>query len=157
MPLRQPQLDRLTALFQSPPFELGQRFTRADEGLVAETIRLLDELLQYVDGLGGRVAFREDVGTYGKIQDITSLVSSMAWSVRQSPIPDRSSEQLIPEFNFFYGTGVGYFANGVQFVCTHDNDLALFIGRDRAYLRFHLLRAFQEASRYLRASTPQNT
>jgi len=62
---------------------------------------------------------------------------------------DKAVTIITPTINHFYGAGTGQFANGLEFNCEYEQEMAFFIGTDRVYFYRHLLRAFLEARRYL--------
>ena len=141
-------------------FNRTAAFTNVTRTLFVGLIPLLGDLLQQSEQAGKRIDFLDEVGTNGKIQDITSLLAAMRRSLYNfagSVSKDPGLTIVDPAINHFYGAGVGYFANGLFFRCDHDDELAFFVGYDRVFFFRHLVRAFNEAKMYLQAtlnSTP---
>ena len=107
---------------------------------------------------GRRIDFLDEVGTNGRIEDITSLITGMCRHLDDmdqginEPAPDR---QTIPSvIRHFFGAGVGYFPDGLFFSCPYEDDLTFFIGRNRIFFTRHMVRAFAEAKSYLEAGIP---
>ncbi|GAB3886460.1 hypothetical protein [Spirosoma agri] len=153
------QLDQnLMAIDQhvhEPAFNRDVAYTTKTQSLFIELVNLESDLLEQAEQAGKRVDFFDEVGTNGKIQDITSLIYAMRQSVNTINANQNTPETntaVVPVINHFYGAGNGYFPNGLFFRCDHDDDLAFFVGQDRIYFHRHLVRAFTEAKAYLQAT-----
>lgn len=147
-------LDRLSYiadLFQSPTFGLTTPFTRQSQADWIDLIREVGDLVNQAKRWGHRIAFTDEVSTGEATQDITSLLESMCQSafVITSGQAPTDLTIIYPTFNHWYGAGIGYFANGVYFNCSHRRELAFFINQDRIYFYRHLMRAYLEAGHYL--------
>lgn len=144
---RQPRLNRLHQLIESDVFSRSRPDDGACELAFVDVIRLLNSLLQQSEEAGHRVDFIKEVGVHGKLQDITSLISSIDHSlIRETDIPPHFAAN---QFNCYYDAGSGYFANGVFFSADYDDEVAFFVGDQRVYLNRHIKRALQEAEQYL--------
>ena len=143
----QPSINRLHQLLGSDVFDRNRPNDGTCERAFTEVIRLLDGLLRQAEAAGQRIDFTKEVGVHGKIQDITSLISSMHSTLQSETAT--GAGPAANQFNCYYDAGNGYFANGVFFVSEYDNEVAFFVGEERVYLNRHLKRAMQEAETYL--------
>lgn len=138
-----------------PCFKRGAIFTDLTQSLFVKLVLLEDKLLEQAEKAGHRIDFLDEVGTNGRIEDVTSLLHNCqpllynfdAASGRKAN-PEGLTILAI-DLNHFYGSGVGHFANGLFFRCDHDDELAFFVGRNRILFYRHLVRAFNEAKAYL--------
>jgi hypothetical protein len=136
-------------------FNRNAPYTNLTQSLFIELLSLEGDLLQQSEQAGKRIDFLDEVGSNGKVQDITSLIYSMRQSVYNFNANRHTHENItviVPDMNHFYGAGNGYFPNGLFFVCDHEDELAFFVGQDRIYFYRHLVRAFNEARTYLQAT-----
>lgn len=149
-------LNHLEQCLQNDCFKRDALFTDLTQSLFSRLIIDVDDLLQQAQRAGKRIDFLDEVGTNGRIEDITSLIHSIRQAVSTVDKPTQTStpnqEVDGPVINHFYGAGVGYFANGLFFTCSHEDELAFFVDRNRIYFHRHLVRAFGEAKTYLQTA-----
>ncbi len=142
---RQSQDNRLHQLVDSDVFTQNRSDDKACEQAFVEVIQLLNAVLTQSEQSGRRIDFTKEVGVQGKVQDVTSLVSSLARSlILKSGQPNQFADG---QFNCYQGAGTGYFANGAFFTADHADDVAFYVGDQRIYLNRHIKRAMQEAGR----------
>lgn len=148
-------LNQLEHYLDHPCFRRDAIFTELTQSMFVKLVLLESALLEQAQQAGKRIDFLDEVGTNGRIEDITSLLGSISQSLYtfDSASISKDSHATItiirPEFNHFYGAGMGYFANGLFFSCAHEDELAFFVGRNRIYFYRHLRRAFDQAKGYL--------
>lgn len=146
-------LDQVEQLLNQPCFRRDAAFTSLTQSLFIDLILFEEKVLQQAEQAGRRIDFSDEVGTNGRVEDITSLIHIMSQSVydfsKKSTGRIAETQILTPFINHFYGAGVGYFSNGLFFACEHDDELAFFVDRNRVFFYRHLTRAFDEAKRYL--------
>ena len=146
---------QLEQLLHHDCFQRAASFSSLTRTLFIELLGLEDQLLQQAQRAGKRIDFIEEVGTNGRIEDISSLVHHMSQSVYDfepeaaSNTPNR--QIITPYLNHFYGAGVGYFTNGLFFTCPYEDELTFFVGRNRVFFYRHLVRAFNEARSYFKS------
>lgn len=150
-------LDRIEQILNQACFKRDAPYTSLTQSSFIKLIGLEKELLEQAQQVGKRIDFLDEVGTNGRIEDITSLVTGMSqfiYNFDQNE-RDRLHEETIlaPHINHFYGAGVGYFSNGLFFTCNYDDELAFFVGRNRIFFYRHLVRAFDEAKVYLQGAS----
>ncbi|OIN57402.1 hypothetical protein [Arsenicibacter rosenii] len=151
------EIARIELLLNDPCFRRDATFDDATQSNFINLIFLEDALLRQAERAGKRIDFMDEVGTNGRIEDITSLITIMSRHIYEFNKKDGGGGTLSdgkiisPHINHFYGAGVGYFPNGLFFSCIHEDDLAFFVGSSRIFFSRHLVRAFEEAKSYLQS------
>ena len=148
-------LDQIEQLLNQTCFKRDAIYTSLTQSSFIKLINLEAKLLRQAQQAGKRIDFLDEVGTNGRIEDITSLITMMsqfAFDFDKQTDNIRQEKILTPDINHFYGAGVGYFSNGLFFSCNHDDELAFFVGRNRIFFYRHLVRAFDEAKTYLQGA-----
>ncbi|MBD2699988.1 hypothetical protein IC229_05035 [Spirosoma sp. BT702] len=153
-------LNKIEQYLHNACFKRQASFSTLTQSLFIELIRLENELLHQSELTGKRIEFLDEVGTNGRIEDITSLIHNMSQSVhdfdKNAEMASSKEEKIItPHINHFYGAGVGYFANGLFFTCDHEDELAFFVDRNRIFFYRHMVRAYEEAKGYLQSLFPE--
>jgi hypothetical protein len=107
----------------------------------------LRDLLSKAEKYTQRIAFTDDVLTNNHVRDITDAVTS----VRNACCHLDSYEHQCDEkgnrtsFVVVYGKGKFMKFGDLEVECEYDDDVAVFYGRNRLYLKRHIVRAFREA------------
>ncbi|WP_461093942.1 hypothetical protein [Spirosoma gilvum] len=145
-------LSQISQLLQSQDFTSGSPFTQQSQVCWIKLIRAVSDLVRQASLAGKRINFIDEVSAHDPSQDITTLLDVMrqsAFVLRADALNQPDLKILSPALNQFNGVGSGHFPNGLFFTCSHRNERAFFIGRDRIYFYRHLMRAYMEAGRYL--------
>ncbi len=151
-------LIRIELLLNEPCFKREAVFTSLTQSNFIRLIFLEEALLMQAQQAGNRIGFLDEVGTNGRIEDITSLITGMCRHLDEAnPKINKASsdQQTIPSIRHFFGAGTGYFPDGLFFSCPYEDELTFFIGRNRIFFSRHLVRAFVEAKSYLRSAIPE--
>lgn len=149
-------IDRIEQVLNQACFKRDATYTSLTQSSFIKLIGLEKELLEQTQQAGKRIDFLDEVGTNGRIEDITSLVTGMSQLIDNFDQVQRDRIHEEPVFasqiNHFYGAGVGYFSNGLFFICNYEDELAFFVGSSRILFYRHLVRAFDEAKSYLQSA-----
>ncbi|WP_454825348.1 hypothetical protein [Paraburkholderia xenovorans] len=105
----------------------------------------LNDLLQKADDSGHRVTFNDYIGASAGINDVTTLVNKC----RNAACHIGSSESNIDTNVFKFTVVVGEVPNAMRigehiYGCDFADDIAIFYGKNRLYLRRHAQRALDE-------------
>jgi hypothetical protein len=148
------QLIRTRRLLGSDVFTSKAPFSADTQAGWIELILAVSDLVRQSSLAGKRINFTNDVNMSGGQKDVTDLLDTMrnsAYVVKANPLTQSDLTIIHPAFNQLTGSGRGNFANGLFFSSSHKYEKAFFIGRDRIFFYRHLMRAFIEASRYLKS------
>jgi len=148
------QLTRTRRLLGSDMFTSKVPFSADTQADWIELILAISDLVRQSSLAGKRINFTNEVGLPGGQKDITDLLDSMrksAYVAKANPLTQSDLTIIHPAFNQLTGSGRGNFANGLFFSSSHKYEKVFFIGRDRIFFYRHLMRAFIEASRYLKS------
>lgn len=104
----------------------------------------LNDLLQKAKLDGKRVDFADDMEITETIADVTDLIRAC----RNAACHVTSGEHKIDagKFTFCVTSGYGpraFVINGQEMGCDYADDIAIYYGKNRVYLRRHLLRSFE--------------
>ncbi|QKZ12731.1 hypothetical protein [Spirosoma sp. KUDC1026] len=150
------KLIQLDHLLNQNCFTRDALYEPATEAALIAILRLEEALLNQTELAGKRIDFLDEVGTNGRIEDITSLLQVINRHLYDFTGSTGANAEykwlrvITPQINHFYGAGWGYFhSNGVVFSCSHEDELAFFVGPYRVFFFRHLVRAYQEARLYL--------
>lgn len=105
----------------------------------------IHDLAQRAKAIGRTLTFNDDVDLINGITNITDLISKL----RNAVCHIRSPSRKFGEASFVFGRIVGYMPNGIKFEnytqgCNYPDDVALYYGEYRFYLRRHGTRAIAE-------------
>lgn len=105
----------------------------------------LNDLLMKARKDGRPVTFRDHLDALEKVDDVTDLVQKLRNAVCHINSPLRN---IGPSpFSFFRFEGRCHVnANGVRIGCDFDDDIAIYYGQFRIYLRRHIARSIDELS-----------
>lgn len=108
----------------------------------------LSDLAAKAKAEGRRLTFSEDVDITEDINDVTDLISKL----RNAACHVRSKSRNIGESAFYFNRFFGYFPKiiekqGVFYGCDFADDVAVYYGQYRFYLKRHASRAVEELSR----------
>ena len=106
----------------------------------------LNDVLQKASSMGKRISFIDDVFPNDGSQDVTTLINNC----RNACCHISSGKHLFENNKFTFMVMIGKHENGVvingqSLGCQYEDDVAIFWGNIRLYLKRNLLRAFQEA------------
>jgi hypothetical protein len=142
------------ALFNSGIFNAGATAGVVFEASVTLLLIHLNDLLQKAKIDGKRVSFTDDVTVSDAIRDVTDVVRAC----RNAACHVTSGEHKIDAGKFTFCTAAGYnptafTIKGVEMGCGYHDDIAVYYGPTRVYLRRHLLRSFEEIARIYKEET----
>lgn len=136
------------------------------ESAFIEILIRLDELLAVVNKLGKRISFTHDLKLFPNVRDITDTIKACRHAVchvrgrhqlanatgnpKPEHTPLKPSDYHV-EFNAAWGKGVLFETLNFKLESDHNDDIAIFYGAHRLYLKRHIIRAFQEAKAILDA------
>ena len=104
----------------------------------------LDDLLQKLSQLGERVDFNDDIAS-GDVTDLANKIrNAMNHPTSGEHILDKQA-QVKATFCVAMGKGTMMEINGKKIGSDYDDDVAIFFGEHRMYLKRHLVRALNEA------------
>ena len=107
----------------------------------------LRDLLSKTEKYAKRISFSEDVMTNEYVHDITDAISA----VRDACCHINSFKRLFDDkgnrgsFIVNYGKGNLFKINDLELKSDYVDDIAFFYGKNRLYLKRHIIRAFKEA------------
>lgn len=105
----------------------------------------LNDLLQKAKDDDARVSFSDDVTVADKLSDVTDLVSKCRNAACHIGSPLHFIETNKFTFNVIGGKSPNAMRIGdVYYGCDYEDDIAIYYGAFRLYLRRHALRAFNE-------------
>lgn len=112
-----------------------------------ELMICLRDLLYKAEKYAGRVAFTDDIETNNYVKDITGVVTAIRDACCHI---DSFKAHLDGNFNrgrflTFYGKGVFMKGNDFELKSDYDDDIAIFFGANRLYMKRGIVRAFEEA------------
>jgi hypothetical protein len=105
----------------------------------------LNDLAQRARVLGKPLTFADDVDLVSGIENVTDLISKM----RNAICHIRSPSRNINEGTFVFNRVIGYMPNaimcdGISLGCNYADDVAVYYGQYRFYVRRHGQRAIDE-------------
>lgn len=115
------------------------------QSAVVHLLICLNDLLAKANQDGKRVSFTQDIKTCAEINDITALVAKCRNAACHISSPLNNLETNRFAFNCAAGKDPGAFQiNGVSIGCDFEDDIAVYYGTYRLYLRRNALVALQE-------------
>lgn len=150
----QSSISRCADLFNSGIFTSGSTAGVVFEASVTLLLVHLSDLLQKAKIDGKRVSFVDDVTVSDAIADVTDVVRAC----RNAACHVTSGQHQIDAGKFTFCVVAGYSPtafsiNGVDRGCAYHDDLAIYYGSTRVYLRRHLLRSFEEVATLYKEET----
>ncbi|EGH74770.1 hypothetical protein [Pseudomonas syringae] len=140
----QASIYRCESIFNSGVFNTGNSAGILFESALTHLLINLHDLMQKARIDEKRIVFTDDIELTKSIADITDLVSTC----RNAVCHISSGEHLIDsgKFTFCVVTGLSpnaFVINDKARGCEHIDDIAVYFGETRIYLKRHLLRAFE--------------
>ncbi|MDU8501039.1 hypothetical protein RYB01_17880 [Pseudomonas syringae] len=140
----QASISRCREIFNSGVFNDGNKAGVLFESAVTHLLIHLNDLLQKANIDKRRISFVEDVEVTDSVTDVTDLVRAC----RNAACHVTSGEHKIDagKFTFCVAAGVGpkhFVINGKEMGCEYSDDIAIYYGVNRLYIRRHLLRSFE--------------
>ncbi|QXE08532.1 hypothetical protein GTQ41_17065 [Pseudomonas sp. AN-B15] len=148
----QASVSRCADLFNCGVFNSNNTAGPLFESAVTLLLVHLNDLLQKAKQDGKRIDFSDDMEATDVVADITDLVRTC----RNAACHVTSGEHKIDSNKFTFcvtsGYGPGAFViNGQEMGCDHEDDMAIYYGKNRIYLRRHLLRSFELVAQMYRS------
>ncbi|MFZ1218218.1 MAG: hypothetical protein WAO00_02940, partial [Chthoniobacterales bacterium] len=139
-----------TALFQPRIQDCHPLFWSA----ITEVLINLRDLCWFADKAQARLAWSDDLSPNTLCKDVTDLITfcrdGLCHSHTYHKYIDRDTE-MVGIKNIVTGKNdpdlPGMRIGGIELRCEYDNEVALFIGKERLYLKRHIVRAFHELVR----------
>lgn len=143
----QSSISRCGEIFSSGIFNSGNSSGVLFESSVTLLLIHLSDLLQKANIDKKRIDFSDDVDLTDAITDVTDVVRA----ARNAACHVTSGEHKIEsgKFTFCVASGYGpqaYSINGMEMGCNYADDIAIYYGSTRVYVRRHLLRSFEMVS-----------
>ncbi len=145
-------IDDLDRLFRTGIFSSGQVASPFFQPSIVFMLILLNDLLQKAKSSGSRIAFRDDINQQARVMDVTDLVNNCRNAACHLASTLSRVEAGVFRFNVVPGRQPNAIRLGNEtFGSDYDDDIAIFYGANRLYLKRHAVRAFLEAREILRA------
>jgi hypothetical protein len=149
----QSSVSRCADLFNSGIFSSGSSAGVLFEASVTLLLVHLNDLLQKAKLDGNRIDFTDDMETSESIADITDLVRAC----RNAACHVTSGEHKIDsgKFTFCVTSGYGpsaFLIEGQEMGCDHADDIAIYYGKNRVYVKRHLFRSFELVAQMYRSN-----
>lgn len=107
---------------------------------------LLRDLLSKAEKYGkGRVSFTDSIEPFGKVKDVTDLVSYIRNAVCHIDSENHMVDTNKISFCFIKGKGGLAKIDDLELYSEYEDDICFFFGRSKIYLVRHIYRAFREA------------
>ena len=140
----QSSVSRCADLFNCGVFNPSSSAGVLFESAVTLLLVHLNDLLQKAKLDGQRIDFADDMEVPEAMVDVTDLVRAC----RNAACHVTSGEHKIDsgKFTFCVTSGYGpnaFVINGQEMGCDYADDIAIYYGRNRIYLKRHLLRSFE--------------
>jgi hypothetical protein len=140
----QSSVTRCADIFNSGVFNAGSSAGVVFESAVTLVLVHLNDLLQKAKLDGQRINFADDMEVTESMTDVTDLVRAC----RNAACHVTSGEHKIDagKFTFCVTSGYGpqaFVINGHEMGCDYADDIAVYYGKNRVYLKRHLLRSFE--------------
>ncbi|MBI6563311.1 hypothetical protein YA0745_12035 [Pseudomonas synxantha] len=136
-------------LFNSGIFSSGAISGPLFEPAVIMLLINMNDLLAKSNKDQMRVAFADDVELTEKIKDVTDLIRESRNAACHIGSPENLFEGL-GKFTFNVVSGLApeaFNLNGIKLGCDFADDIAVYYGEKRVYLRRHLLRALEAVAK----------
>ena len=131
-------------------FSTGVLDDQSNPLLVAAITRCLiclNDLLNKAASKGCRVDIRDHVITSEKIQDLTDLIREVRNACCHIGSRLHRSGRWNIQWNIVSGVGRVATVDGITFACEFEDEIAIFFGDLRLYVRRNLQRAFDEIAK----------
>lgn len=143
----QSSITRCGNIFNSGIFNAGNSSGVLFEASITLLLVHLNDLLQKANVDKQRIDFSDDVDVTDSVSDVTDVVRA----ARNAACHVTSGEHKLDsgKFTFCVASGYGpraYVINGVEMGCNFEDDIAIYYGSTRVYVRRHLLRSFEMVS-----------
>jgi len=147
----QSSIARCADLFNCGVLSSGNSAGVVFESSVTLLLIHLSDLLQKAKADGHRVAFSDDMEVTEAIPDVTELVRTC----RNAACHVSSGDHKIDmgKFTFCVASGYGpgaFVIDDQRMGCDYADDIAIYYGKNRVYLRRHLLRSFEQVAQMYR-------
>ncbi|MDD5639196.1 MAG: ElyC/SanA/YdcF family protein [Candidatus Pacebacteria bacterium] len=150
------EFSRISEILKSKIFDKENLKNPLVQSAFAELVIRLRNLLYKCDNAGNRINFTDDIvilkDKNGKV--VVGDVTDAVRYIRNSVCHIESDEYLLDNktvfyFNIAYGKiGVAN-VSGIELVSDYEDDVCFFFGDQKLYLNRHIIRAFNEAKRYI--------
>ena len=147
---------RIEELLSCGIFEsAGSRILRS--AAFIELMICLRDLLHKTEKYAKRISFTDDVITNEYVHDITDAVTAL----RDACCHIDSFKRLFDDrgnrgiFNVIYGKGTFMKIDDFEVKSDYEDDTAFFYGKNRLYMKRHIVRAFKEAAELLAPMLPK--
>lgn len=116
-----------------------------------ELMICLRDLVRKCEKYATRISFTDDVAVSSDIPDITALIMFVRDAMCHIHISDHFivPGKIKASFNIIYRKGTLAPYPGISLTSDYSDDVCLFFGIHRIYLRRHILRAIEETKRQL--------
>jgi len=115
--------------------------------VIIEILINLRDLCWFADKAGLRLSWKDDLSADTACKDVTGLIEfcrdGLCHSHTYHRFIDRENE-ISGIRNLMFGKGIHSKINGAELRSDHDDDIAIFIGKERLYLKRHIVRVFRE-------------
>lgn len=103
---------------------------------------------------GHEVNFIDDVAVKGKVTNVSMLIKYARDAVCHIDSDNHKSieSDSVFSFNTMFGKGKLASINGVDFSSDYQDDICVFFGDQKIYIKRHILRAIDEATHNLRSA-----
>lgn len=148
---------RIEELLSCGIFEPARSKDILQSAAFIELMICLRDLLHKTEKYAKRVSFTDDVITNEYVHDITDAVTA----VRDACCHINSFKRLFDDrgnrgiFNVIYGKGTLMKIDDFEVKSDYENDTAFFYGKNRLYMKRHIVRAFKEATELLVPMLPK--
>ncbi len=123
------------------------------EGAFTLLLIHLRDMLINLDKLGRRIDFRDDV----RDGDITDLAVRMRNAACHMTSGNRqAAPRVTGVYSVYVGKGSMSYVAGIPFECPYEDDVAVFYGKDRMFIRRHVLRCLDEAAVVIEGTAAEN-
>lgn len=140
----QSSVSRCADLFNSGVFNSNSSAGVLFESAVTLLLIHLNDLLQKAKTDGKRISFVDDIEITETISDVTDLVRACRYAACHVPSGEHKIES--GKFTFCVASGygpTGFVINGKEMGSDYADDIAVYYGKHRLYLKRHLLRSFE--------------
>ena len=112
-----------------------------------ELMILLRDILQKCEKYSTRVDFTDDVLINGYVKDVTDLITAIRDACCHIDSFKRNFDENgnTGSHNIIYGKGIALNIDGLVLGSDYEDEIAYIYGKNRIYVRRHIIRAFEEA------------
>lgn len=115
--------------------------------VITEILIILRDLCWFADKMNARLGWKDDLIPDSSCPDVTALITLFRDGLCHSHTYHRFVNRdlkMVGVRNIVHGTNASIKISGTDLQCEYNDDFALFIGKERLYLKRHIVRAFRE-------------